>query len=254
MVPSLSTCVFCSNPPSIPCPDCSTISYCSEACRSADSAVHALICSPLVSPPPKPSPSHILGFLFPAEAGSAPSPAWVRLDKFVDEDTGISFQDLNISAFFPAEDGPAPASIYSERNRVRNRDTLSMLEVWNVTGGSEGENQSVAALAGARGPFYEWRGPVLVMAMTRSTGYMVDPGAYRDVTAVDFRDAVDFVVDHGNEAHGRRIREALETLGTSTSVTEVEDNGLGAEADGEAKVAVEAEDEATGSVVVEMAG
>jgi hypothetical protein len=89
-----------------------------------------------------------------------------------------------------------------------------MLEVWH--GASEVTNACIQAMApGGEGTFYAWKGPVLVLAMSRPTGFMVDPGAYRDVQLHDFRDAADFLLDYGNGFHDQQLREILGTLGAA---------------------------------------
>lgn len=174
----------------------------------------------------------MLGVLFPVDS-ETPQLVWVRIGGFSDEESGISFQEAEVSTFF-GDKATTPEAIHSERNRVRNRDTRSMLEVWQIPSTSPAisslsENRCVISLAALNGgiavdgdeskdgspnrPFHDWKGPVLVLFMTRSTGFMVDPGAYRDCQLQDFRDAVDFVVDYGNQGHQKRIQEALESLG-----------------------------------------
>ncbi|KAM7201689.1 hypothetical protein V8F33_003238 [Rhypophila sp. PSN 637] len=225
-----TVCALCNNPPSIPCPTCQDLLYCSAACQTADAPIHKQVCASFngVSPPPQPAESegkHVLGVLFPVDSEAAKL-VWVRIGGFRDEESGISFQEAEVSAFFGEE--VTPESIHSERNRVRNRDMRSMLEIWHVAGASGlSENACIVSLAGLnsgittdddsndgpRRPFHDWKGPVLVLFMTRSTGFMVDPGAYRDCQLQDFRDAVDFVVDYGNQGHEKRIKEALQSLG-----------------------------------------
>ncbi|KAK3384026.1 hypothetical protein B0T24DRAFT_607165 [Lasiosphaeria ovina] len=242
--------------------------------------------------------NHVLGVLFPAGAHTAtatatttsstaptppppPPPALVRvhIGGFTDPDSGISFQEAEVAPFFAAASGPddtaaaaVPEPLHTERNRVRNRDTRSMLEVWHVpaasgsssrlalaknacvpslgsagTGDAAGTAESNGTQLQQPGPFFEWRGPVLVLAMTRPTGFMVDPGAYRDCALQDYRDAVDFVLDYGNDLHARRTQEVLATL------------GAGAEAGGDDHRVTEVEEaeepaEAAKTVVIEMQG
>ncbi|KAM7207195.1 hypothetical protein V8F20_002461 [Naviculisporaceae sp. PSN 640] len=233
-----TVCALCNNPPSIPCPTCQDILYCSAACQTADASIHKQVCAAFngQSPPPKPDGSEgkqVLGVLFPVDSDT-PRLVLVRIGGFNDEESGISFQEAEVSAFFDHQ--VTPEAIHSERNRVRNRDTRSMLEVWQVpstapASSSLSENACIVSLAALNTgitandqskdgspnkPFHDWKGPVLVLFMTRSTGFMVDPGSYRDCQLQDFRDAVDFVVDYGNKGHEKRIKEALESLGKET--------------------------------------
>lgn len=230
-----TVCALCNNPPSIPCPTCQDLLYCSAACQTADAPIHKQVCASFngISPPPKPTEHegrHVLGVLFPVDSGT-PRLVWVRIGGFKDEESGISFQEAEVTGFFPDE--VTSEAIHSERNRVRNRDTRSMLEVWQVPSTSPArsslsENACIFSSASLNAgisandqsddgspnkPFHDWKGPVLVLFMTRSTGFMVDPGAYRDCQLQDFRDAMDFVVDYGNKAHEKRIQEALQSLG-----------------------------------------
>jgi len=248
-----SPCLGCNNAPTVPCPDCQAALYCSPDCLAADRSTHGLLCTAFASPPAKPEPGqHVLGILFP-ESAAAPALVWVRLDGFADEDTGISFQEAVVAPFFGGDDGPNPEALHSERNRVRNRDARSMLEAWHASKSSSASsletNGCIRALPAGDGPFYEWKGPVLVLTMTRPTGFMVDPGRYRDITVVDFRDAVDFVTDHGNDAHKERVRAALESL--VGPEVEVEDRADGEAGDGP-DAGRKPEPEATASLI-EMA-
>ncbi|KAB5578763.1 hypothetical protein GE09DRAFT_1090939, partial [Coniochaeta sp. 2T2.1] len=210
---------------------------------------HALLCasfSPSALPPKPDSPSsHILGLLFPASSSSSssdgnsseptptPTPIWIKLTSSTDDETSITFQSVDVSPVFPpasSSAAPAPEVLYTERNTVRERDTGSMLEIWTLPSTSASsssspddaaeedmENATIKALASTQGkpgsPFHRWSGPVLALAMSRATGFMVDPGTYRDVTLEDAGDVVDFLLDYENPEHGRRIREALGMLG-----------------------------------------
>ncbi|KAK3356449.1 hypothetical protein B0T25DRAFT_536785 [Lasiosphaeria hispida] len=220
-------CAQCNNRAELSCPDCHVLLYCSGTCAAGDASAHQLICPAFALPPAKPisEQKHVLGILFPSEA-TAPALVWVKIDGFVDEDTGISFQEAETAPFFSRSGGVeeatvTPEALHCERNRVRNRETRSMLEVWHATSwsgqeskSSSGENKCIRALAAGRdGPFHRFEGPVLVLAMTRPTGFMVDPGAYQDSQLYDFWDALDFVLDHGNDLHARKIQEALNSLG-----------------------------------------
>ena len=95
------------------------------------------------------------------------------LDTFRDDDTGIAFQDVRVAPLFPSS--AALESLHEERNRVRGRETFSMLEAWHATALGLDANESIAALtASASGTqHYQWRGPVVVLAMTRSTGWIM---------------------------------------------------------------------------------
>ncbi|OIW23891.1 hypothetical protein CONLIGDRAFT_113646 [Coniochaeta ligniaria NRRL 30616] len=191
---------------------------CNSSLLAQDVPIHTLLCPQFTSLPPKPGPSSILGLLFPHDVAGTPIPTWIKLTSSTDDETSITFQSVDTSPVFPSS-SPAPEVLYTERNTVRNRDTRSMLEIWTLPPSSPGTdeapgNATVAALAeGKDGPFHAWTGPVLALAMTRATGFMVDPGSYRDVGLEDAGDVVDFLLDYENPEHGRRIREALEMLG-----------------------------------------
>ncbi|KAJ9151722.1 hypothetical protein NKR19_g4677, partial [Coniochaeta hoffmannii] len=170
----------------------------------------------------------ILGLLFPpSPAGISPTPVRIPLTTTTDDETSVSFQSVSVASFFPSSSTQNPPDvIYAERNTLRGRDTRSMLEIWTLPSGNnsnEEENGAIKALAEEmrgegsgeqrQSPFHRWTGPVLALAMTRATGWMVDPGSYRDMTVEDAGDVVDFLLDYENPEHGRRIREALDTLG-----------------------------------------
>lgn len=196
-----------------PCPTCNL------PFPPADLPIHKILCAQFSSLPPKPStsPDYILGFLFPSSSSSTPTPVWMPLTTTTDDLTSITFQSVDTTSIFSPS---SPDVLYTERNTLRDRDTRSMLEIWtHPASRTEGdENATIAALAAddsreGKGPFHPWTGPVLALCMTRATGFMVDPGMYRDVTLEDAGDVVDFLLDYGNPEHGRRIREALDMLG-----------------------------------------
>lgn len=220
-----TVCLICNNPPTVPCPGCAQLLYSSDACLDADAPSHRLLCPAFASaaqPEGGPDNNSVLAILFPADAAK-PELVRVSVVRFRDEDTGISFQEAGTDEFFHDDSGnaTAPQTLHSERNRVRSRENRGMLEVWhskddgpaNACVGSLGRIDAAGSGTDGGGPFYEWKGPVLIMAMTRPTGFMVDPGAYRDAEPQDFRDALDFVLDYGNDVHGKRLKEALDTLG-----------------------------------------
>lgn len=242
-----AVCLLCNNLATTECPKCDALLYSSEECLLADAPSHGLVCPTFASLPPTPNSEgkHVLGVLFPADT-IKPELVWVSVSGFADEDTGISFQEAEVGPFFAGVG--TPQSLHSERNRVRNRDTCSMLEVWHaVTGPANPCIQSIAT--GFEGPFHDWKGPVLVLAMTRPTGFMVDPGAYRDAQLRDFRDAIDFVLDYGNDSHGQRLREVLETLGTTRAEPEAP-SGTGESSTVHPEPPVGKE----GTVIIEMEG
>ncbi|KAK0650049.1 hypothetical protein B0T16DRAFT_139430 [Cercophora newfieldiana] len=204
-------CVMCDKLASTKCTRCDATLYSSDACLRSDVENHDLVCTSFGFLPPLPAMDGkcVLGILFPGN-DTRPELVWVPISGFADGDTGISFEEAEIGSYF--DPTAVPERLYSERNRVRNRDTRSMLEAWHATSGTA--NKCIKAMGGnGDGPFYDWRGSVLVLAMTRPTGFMVDPGAYKNAEPADFRDAADFLLDHGNDLHGNLLRQTLGTLG-----------------------------------------
>ncbi|KAK0614772.1 hypothetical protein B0T14DRAFT_570671 [Immersiella caudata] len=215
-------CVLCNKPSTAGCLDCNDLLYCSEACLLADKPHHALLCHSFSQNPPTSTTGnrHVRAFSFPADT-TEPKLVWVPVSGFADPDTGISFQEADIVQFFPPT--VVPQTLHAERNSVRHRESNSMLEIWHTAAQAGSANRCIESLAKGKegdGLFYDWKGGVLVLAMTRPTGFMVDPGAYKNAQARDFRDAVDFLVDYGNTAHAQSVRETLNTLGASTSTAE----------------------------------
>ncbi|KAK1828886.1 hypothetical protein QBC39DRAFT_141671 [Podospora conica] len=239
-MPPQPTCNFCARAAvHTTCPACLEPVSCSPSCDDRGRQLHDLICPTLTTPPPKPDPDtrQVLAVLFPDTRAPTTPPffelVWVPITGFTDPDSGISFHEPDVGALFATDDSGSLDSIHAERNKVRGRDTRSMLEIWhNRRGDSDARcvNPCIRALAdlslpGHDGsPFHDWKGPVLVLFMTRSTGFMVDPGTYRDGSQQDVLDAVDFVLDYGNDIHQKRVQQALETLGMETDKTEVVDN------------------------------
>ncbi|KAK4448826.1 hypothetical protein QBC34DRAFT_102930 [Podospora aff. communis PSN243] len=210
-------CVICGKRVTTACTGCVTILYCSADCLNSDKA-HGLACKCFQALPTAPTTGnkHVLAYLFPADT-TEPKVMWVPVSGFADADTGISFEEADTSQFFPS---PTSQTLNAERNNVRNRESNSMLEIWHTsTGSGNACIESLAGIQGGQGPFHDWVGHVLVLAMTRPTGFMVDPGAYRSVQLRDFQDAVDFVVDFGNTAHRQLTQETLNTLGLPLGTT-----------------------------------
>lgn len=113
-----------------------------------------------------------------------------------------------------------------------------MLEIWTLplTESAGDTNGTITALSGVagtgNGPFRQWTGPVLALAMTRATGLAVDPGMYRDVTVEDAVDAADFLLDYGDPERGLRVREALDMLGAEREGPEQGEEGVVGEGGG----------------------
>jgi len=204
--------------------DCPT---CHEVYPSEGRRIHELLCPGLSSAGPPPGDNYVLGILL-SEAPPSAVAEWVKCDKSIDDETSISFQSVDVGPFFPGN--AVPEAMYTERNPRRNRDTASMLEIWTVQGGSGAElapNQTISTAADGLALHHSWTGPVLALAMTRATGFMVDPGQYKDVSLEDCVDVIDFLLDYGNPDHGARLRAAL--------------NSLGAQPEAEVRVAAEVE-------------
>lgn len=234
---------------------------CNRELLPADLTIHKLFCAQFASLPPRPASSHVLGLVFPQGPAAGdqggqkaiPTPTWIKRTSSTDDETSITFQVVDVAPVFSSvsgTDSATPEAIYTERNRVRNRDTTSMLEIWTMPATAESnqsENGSIAALVtdGAR-TFHRWTGPVLALAMTRATGFMVDPGSYRDVTLEDAADVVDFLVDHENPEHERRIRAALETLGTEKPTVEATGKAPGTSSDRDEAVEKEEREDGEG--------
>jgi hypothetical protein len=64
----------------------------------------------------------------------------------------------------------------------------------------------------------EWRGPVLALAMTRATGFMVDPGAYKDISVRDAEDVADFLGSYGEDVRGEGFWDGVGGPGTEAAM------------------------------------
>src|SRR3569833_282231 len=211
------SCTTCGSSIGMPCPTCNSAAYCSPKCQSADAPLHALLCASLSSQAAAP-PDHVRGLLVPTTG--TPSVTWVAIAKTTDPESGISFSSASTSPFFQG----VPDPLYTERNPARQRDTLHMLEVWHDDDAGQDVNQAIVDTAGHT--HTTWRGPILVLAMTRSTGFMVDPGSYTDLTLHDARDAIDFLSDHGNLDRRKMLKEDLARL-ANDGVVEIDDDDGG---------------------------
>ena len=226
----VSACAICNQDHARLCQRCKSIAYCSTECQSLDWPCHKLVCAqlapaaaaastepeeseagenaPAVAPPP-PAPSSgggdgtrtVRGILFDPDS-KHPRVVGVRCQRHTDDETGVSFQDADVEPHLGV-DGAGSERLFAEHNRVRGgRQMQSFVEVWyrpdppaDVPRHDHPElrlNKSVVAATEGKS-LRRWEGPVVVLAMSAASGGIVDPGFYRDVTGVDFRDAVDFL-------------------------------------------------------------
>ncbi|KAJ8066200.1 hypothetical protein OCU04_005285 [Sclerotinia nivalis] len=77
--PSASTCTIC-NLPAKDCARCKSAAYCSSTCQTLDWPLHKTLCKKITTMPPRPSPIHKLGILFPPDSMS-PKLVWVNFKK-----------------------------------------------------------------------------------------------------------------------------------------------------------------------------
>ena len=221
-----SACAICNQDHARLCQRCKSIAYCSKECQSLDWPCHKLVCSQLApapaitesesqpgedenapaAPPPPPAPTSdgtrtVRGILFDPDS-KHPRLVPVRCHRHTDDESGVSFQDADVEPYLGV-DGAGSERLFAEHNRARGgRQMHSFVEVWyrpdapaDVPRHDHPElrlNKSVVAATEGK-MMRKWEGPVVVLAMSAASGGIVDPGFYRDVTGVDFRDAVDFL-------------------------------------------------------------
>ena len=79
--------------------------------------IHELLCPSIISAGSPPADNnYILGILFRQDSPSAEA-VWVKCTKSADDETSISFQNVDVAPFFHGD--TAPDAIYTERNPRR---------------------------------------------------------------------------------------------------------------------------------------
>ncbi|TGO81697.1 hypothetical protein BPOR_1050g00030 [Botrytis porri] len=77
--PLALSCTICSFPAK-DCARCKSAAYCSSECQTMDWPLHKTLCKKITAMPPRPSPTHKLGILFPTYSKS-PDLVWVNFKK-----------------------------------------------------------------------------------------------------------------------------------------------------------------------------
>jgi hypothetical protein len=73
-------CAICNSPGAKSCSSCHSAAYCTTTYQKTDWPLHKTICKTLTALPPRPSPSHKLGILFPSDA-KIPEFIWIPCER-----------------------------------------------------------------------------------------------------------------------------------------------------------------------------
>ncbi len=204
-------CSVCNTPGSIFCNGCLSSCYCSVECQQTDWPAHELLCSAALHLSPRPTPLYKLGILF--SVNSDIQFVWVECERW-----------YNTADFTPnletllGEENPIPDYRIIARNTFRgynlsNRSIhIYYLDVMSTDSSSPNESV-VKSTQGMQQ--HDWMGPIVVL---RAEGKAGNPWVFQDVTQADFRVAVDFFIQSGEQT--------MEELAIRGMYPEIKVNGV----------------------------
>jgi hypothetical protein len=185
-------CTICNSLEAKYCFSCHSATYCNSECQRTDWPVHRTVCKSFANLPKQPSPSHKLGILLPNDSND-PQLTWINCEQIEDEggDEGGTYELPKLQEFLGEKHWPETLLI--TRNKVRGVSldhtvVVSCRDAFLVDGISTGNKCVNRLTKGKKG--MDWRGPVVVLGQPGTALY---PLLYQDVTARDFRVAVDFL-------------------------------------------------------------
>ena len=194
------TCTICNGSDAKFCSSCHSTSYCSPECQKTDWPLHKTICKSITTLPPRPSPSHRLALLFPADS-KEPQLVWVNCERHIDDYDGIAWERADTDSILETKNldpryGNVPEYKPITRNTLRGFSLSHTVQV--ICRGTfliDGSTPNICVGRTTRGKMtHDWRGPIVVM---RQPGTDVDPRVYEDMTAADLRVAVDYFLYYG---------------------------------------------------------
>ncbi|KAF3918739.1 hypothetical protein AA313_de0210111 [Arthrobotrys entomopaga] len=186
------------------CSSCRSSWYCSRDCQQSDWPYHKLLCKAFANQPPRPSPMHKRGILFPADK-KKPEMVWRHCRLETDCDGDLS-ETPDTRPYLGADKMAISDCLYIEVNQIRNRvlgtglgqyaapkDGFYIFLQFRDAFLEDGSpiNKSILASLGAMGSSpHRWCGPVLAIRENAN-------GSYADITLTDFRHILDYFVTYG---------------------------------------------------------
>ena len=192
------TCAICDSSDSKFCSLCHSILYCSRECQKTDWPLHKMVCKKFTTLPPRPSLLHRLAIHFPA--GSKESQLiWINCLQQIDDHDGSVWESPDVHSILSNNAVAKHLNIFEykpiTRNALRGFDLSHTVEVIcrdDFLSDGSTPNICVEQMTGGK-KIYDWRGPIAVMRL-RWDGS--DSKIYEDITATDFRVAVDYFLSY----------------------------------------------------------
>ena len=192
------TCAICDSSDSKFCSLCHSILYCSRECQKTDWPLHKKVCKKFTTLPPRPSLLHRLAIHFPADL-KEPQLIWINCPQQIDDDDGSVSESPDVDGILSKYDLPKHLDLFEylpiTRNALRGFDLSHKVEViCRDSFLSDGSTPNICVEQTTGGKkIYDWRGPIAVMRL-RWDGS--DSKIYEDITATDFRVAVDYFLSY----------------------------------------------------------
>lgn len=204
---SSHACTVCNAKGAKSCSSCHSSAYCTPTCQRADWRIHKTVCPSLKEMPPRPTPSHKLGILFPVQS-RIPQLIWYESERKVDvwggpaegepeaEEERAEFDIAKLGSVM-GDDKPPVQYMPFQINPVKRFEldhTLNL--VCREEHGIDGSklNRCILKLAKDKTP-HNWRGPVVAL---RQVGVGYQPySIYEDITLADLHHAVAYFSTYG---------------------------------------------------------
>lgn len=206
---SSHACTVCNAQGAKSCSSCHSSAYCAPTCQRADWRIHKTVCRSLKDIPPRPTPSHKLGILFPVES-RVPQLIWYESERKVDvwgvsvegepeeeeEEEGAEFDIAKLGSVM-GDDKPPVQYMPFQINPVKRFEldhTLNL--VCREEHGIDGSklNRCILEMTKDKTP-HNWRGPVVAL---RQVGVGYQPySVYEDITLADLHHAVAYFLAYG---------------------------------------------------------
>lgn len=225
---SLHVCTICNAPGAKSCSSCHSSAYCSPTCQRADWRIHKTVCLTLKDMPPRPTPSHKLGILFPVEVRT-PQLIWYESERKVDV-WGLLVPEAADEGAEGKPDGEEEEEVKEEEEEERAEFDIAKLE--SVMGNDKAPvqympfqinsvkrfdldhtinlicreehsidgsklNRCILEMTRDKTP-HDWRGPVVAL---RQVGVGYQPySVYEDITLADLNHTVSYFLAYGAAA------------------------------------------------------
>ena len=194
---------MCNAPNAQPCASCGSTRYCSTKCQQDDQPIHDLLCDAYRKHTDRPDPSYKRAIFFQPQKLS-PELIWyeiaARPKQELNRSQVVWHEEPCVTQILSAPEGSKLACHPLCLNPLRHRELSHQITiVHRILPGEVPKdltpNRSIMALTkGAVNS--HWKGPVIILKEQLKEKY---PNSYEDVTMVDFRDTVDFLLSYEND-------------------------------------------------------